>query len=146
MARSKSTQNGEQPTDSTVLTGAEAIKDGFEKAVKSYDQFMAFGKNNAEAMLKSANAAGKGMEVLNSEVFAFTRKVIEDGVAATKAVLSAKTIEEAFQLQGEYSKAVFQTQVDEAAKLGELALSAARETAEPLHARLNAVAEFVRAG
>jgi phasin family protein len=146
MARSKSTQNGEQVLESTVLTGAEAIKDGFEKAVKSYDQFVAFGKDNAEAMLKSANAAGKGMETLNSEVFAFTRKLIEDGVAATKAVLSAKTVEEAFQLQGEYSKAVFQTQVDEAAKLGELALSAARETAEPLHARLNAVADFVRAG
>lgn len=146
MAKSKSTPNGEQTMESTVLTGAEAIKDGFEKAVKGYDQFMAFSKENAEAMLKSANAAGKGMETLNSEVFAFTRKFIEDGVAATKAVLSAKTVEEAFQLQGEYSKAVFQTQVDEAAKLGELALSAARETAEPLHSRLNAVAEFVRVG
>jgi len=144
MARSKTTQSGEQEPESTVLTGAEAIKDGFEKAVKSYDQFMAFGKDNAEAMLKSANAAGKGMETLNSEVFSYTRKLIEDGVAATKAVLSAKTVEEAFQLQGEYSKSVFQTQVDEAAKLGELALSAARETAEPLQARLNAVAEFVR--
>jgi len=146
MARSKSTHTGEEPMESTVLTGAEAIKDGFEKAVKSYDQFMAFGKDNAEAMLKSANAAGKGMETINSEVFAFTRKVIENGVAATKAVLSAKSVEEAFQLHGEYSKAIFQTQVDEAAKLGELALSTARETAEPFHARLNAVAEFVRVG
>lgn len=144
MARSKSTHTGEEPMESTVLSGAEAIKDGFEKAVKGYDQFMAFGKDNAEAMLKSANAAGKGMETFNSEFFAFTRKIIEDGVAATKAVLSAKTVEEAIQLQGEYSKAIFQTQVDEAAKLGELALSAARETAEPFHARLNAVAEFVR--
>ena len=146
MARSKSTQNGEHATENTVLTGAEAIKDGFEKAVKSYDQFMAFGKDNAEAILKSASAAGKGMETLNGEVFAFTRKLIEDSVAATKAVLSAKTVEEAFQLQGEYGKAVFQTQVDEAAKLGELALSAARETAEPLNARLGAVADFVRVG
>ena len=146
MAKSKTTQTGETPIDNTVLTGAEAIKDGFEKAVKSYDQFMAFGKDNAEAMLKSANAAGKGMETFNSEVFAYTRKFIEDGVAVTKAVLSARTLEEAFQLQGEYGKAVFQTQVDEAAKLGELALSAARETAEPLNARLSAVADFVRAG
>ena|SRR5579872_5082381 len=146
MARSKSTHTGEQAMENTVLTGAEAIKDGFEKVVKSYDQFMAFSKDNAEAMLKSVNAAGKGVETLNSEVFAFSRKLIEDGVAATKAVLSAKSVEEAFQLQGEYSKAVFQTQVEEAAKLGEMALSAARESAEPLHARVNAVADFVRAG
>lgn len=146
MAKNHSTQNGEQPMDSTVLAGAEAIKDGFEKVRNSYDQFVSFSKDNAEAMLKSANAAGKGMETINSEVFAFTRKVIEDGVAATRAVLSATTFEQAFQLQGEYSKTMFQSQVDEAAKLGELALSAARETAEPLNARLNAVADFVRAG
>lgn len=146
MAKNHSTRNGEQPTDSTILTGAEAIKDGFETARNSYDQFVAFSKDNAEAMLKSANAAGKGIETINSQVFAFTRKFIEDGVAATRAVLSAKTFEEAFQRQGEYGKAMFQTQVDEAAKLGELALSTARETAEPLHARLNAVADFVRAG
>lgn len=146
MATRKTTHNGEQPTEGTVFTGAEAMKDGFEKAVKTYDQLMSFGKDNAEAVLKSANAAGKSVETINSEVFAFTRKFFEDGVAATKSVLSAKTVEEAFQLQGEYGKAMFQTQVDEAAKIGELALSAARDTAEPFQARWNAVAEFVRAG
>ena len=146
MANRKTTRPGEDAMDTAVLTGAEAIKDGFEKAVKNYDQLMAFGKDNAEAVLKSANAAGKGLETINSEVFAYSRKFIEDGVTAAKAVLSAKTFEEAFQLQGEYGKALFQTQVDEAAKLGELALTAARDTAEPLQARAGAVAELVRAG
>ena len=144
MASKKSTHSGEEPIDATVLTGAEAMKDGFEKAVKTYDQLMAFGKDNAEAMLKSANAAGKGLETINSEVFSYSRRFFEDGVAAAKAVLSAKTFEEAFHLQGEYGKALFQTQVDEAAKLGELALTTARETAEPFQARVAAVADFVR--
>jgi phasin family protein len=146
MASKKSTHTGEQPMESTVATGAEAMKEGFEKAVKTYDQLMAFGKDNAEAVLKSAGAAGKGLETINSEVFAYTRKVIEDGVAVTKAVLSARTFEEAFHLQGEFGKTLFQTQMDEAAKLGELALSTARETAEPFQARVAAVGEFVRAG
>lgn len=146
MASKKTNHTGEEPMENTVVTGAEAMKDGFEKAVKTYDQLVTFGKQNAEAMLKSANAAGKGLEVINSEVFAYTRKFIEDGVAATKAVMSAKTLEEALQLQGEFGKSLFQTQVDEAAKLGELALSTARETAEPFQARIAAVAEFVRAG
>jgi phasin family protein len=146
MASRKSSHAGEQPMDATVLNGAEAMKDGFEKALKTYDQLMAFGKDNAEAVLKSANAAGKGIETINGEVFAYTRKVFEDGVAAAKAVLSAKTFEQAFQLQGEFGKILFQTQVDEAAKLGELALSTARETAEPFQARVAAAAEFVRAG
>ena len=144
MASKKSTHTSEAAMDAAVLTGTEAMKDGFEKAVKTYDQFLSFGKDNAEAVLKSANAAGKGIETINSEVFAYTRKFFEDGVSATKAVLSAKTFEEAFQLQSEFGKALFQTHVEEAAKIGELALSTARQTAEPLQARVAAAAEFVR--
>ena len=146
MASRKSTPSTDEWLETAALTGAEAFKDGFEKAVKTYDQLMAFGKDNAEAVLKSATVAGKGIETINSEIFAYGKKFFEDGVAATKAVLSAKTFEEAFQLQGEYGKAVFQAQVDEATKLGELALSTARESAEPLQARATAVADFVRAG
>ncbi len=144
MATKKSTRSDDQDLENTVLGGAEAIKDGFEKAVKTYDQMLAFGKENAEAVLKSTNAAGKGFEVINGEIFAYARKAIEDGVTATKAVLSAKTFEEALQLQGDYGKALFQSHVEETAKLGELALSAARETAEPLQARVAAAAELIR--
>jgi phasin family protein len=144
MATRKSTHSSEAAMDAAVLTGTEAIKDGFEKAVKTYDQILAFGKDNAEAVLKSANAAGKGIETINSEVFAYTRKFFEGSVSATKAVLSAKTFEEAMQLQSEFGKAMFQTQVEEAAKIGELALSTARESAEPFQARVAAAAEFVR--
>lgn len=144
MASKKTTHSSDAAMDAAVLTGTEAIKDGFEKAVKTYDQFLAFGKDNAEAVLKSANAAGKGIEIINSEVFSYTRKFFEDGVSATKAVLSAKTFEEAFQLQSEYSKSLFQSHVEEAAKIGELTLSTARETAEPFQARVAAAAELVR--
>jgi phasin family protein len=139
---SKKTQNS---GDSAVENGADAVKDGFEKALKTYDQLITFSKDNAEAVLKSANTTGKGFETIHSEVLAYTRKFIEDGVAATKAVLSARSVEEAFQLQGEFGKRIFETQVDQAAKLGGLALSAARDAAEPLQSRVAAAAELVRA-
>jgi phasin family protein len=141
----KTTIPGAEPLETTLLTGADAIKDGFEKAVKSYDQFIGFGKDNAEAVLKSANAAGKGIETINSEVFAYTRKSIEEGVVATKAVLSCKTVEEALQVQSEFGKAAFETYVDQLAKFGDMALAAARHAAEPFQARVSALSELVRA-
>jgi len=144
MATKKSQSFSEHPAETAVENGAEAVKDGFEKALKTYDQFISFSKDNAEAVLKSANAAGKGFETIHSEVLAYTRKFIEGGVAGTKAVLSARSIEEALQLQGEFGKTMFQTQVDEAAKIGELALSTAREAAEPFQSRVTAATEFVR--
>ena len=144
MAGKKTTHSSDAAMDAALLTGADAIKDGFEKGLKAYDRIWAFGKDNAEAVQKSANAAGKGIEIINGEVFTYIRKFFDDGVSATKAVLAAKTFDEAFALQSEYGKALFQSQVEEAAKIGELAVSTARETAEPLQARVVAAAELAR--
>jgi phasin family protein len=145
MATKKTSMPGTEPIETALLTGAEAMKEGFEKAVKGYDQIISFGKDNAEAVLKSANAAGKGIETINSEVFAYVRKSAEESVTATKAVFSSKTVEQAFQLQSEFGKAMFETYVDQLAKFGDMALATARHTAEPLQARVSAFSELVRA-
>jgi len=145
MATRKTTTQSAEPIETALLTGAEALKDGFEKAVKGYDQIITFGKDNAEAVLKSANAAGKGIETINSEILAYTRKSVEDSVAVGKAVLSSKTIEEAFQLQSEFGKAAFETYVDQLAKFGDMALAVARKSAEPIQSRVSAFTDLVRA-
>ena len=144
MAAKKSTNHSAEPIDTALATGVEAMKEGFEKAVKGYDQIVAFGKDNAEAVLKSANAAGKGIESINTEAFAYARKSAEESVAVAKAVLSSKTIEEAFQLQSEFSKAVFESYVDQLAKFGDMALATTRHAAEPIQGRASAFADLVR--
>src|SRR5258708_5804101 len=96
MAAKKSTNHSAEPIDTALASGVEAMKEGFEKAVKGYDQIVTFGKDNAEAVLKSANAAGKGIESINTEAFAYARKSAEESVAGAKAVLSSKSIAKAF--------------------------------------------------
>ena len=141
----KTIPTGAETIETAYVSGTEAMKDGFEKAVKSYDHIITFGKDNAEAVLKSANAAGKGVETFNSEVMAFARKSTEDSVAAAKAVFSSKTVEEAFQLQSEFSKQMFETYVDQLAKFGDMALAMTRKADEPIQARVSAFSELVRA-
>jgi len=140
----KSTTNGAENFEHALHTSAEAVKDGFEKAAKGYGQLVTFNKDTAEAVLKSANAAGKGIETFNSEVLAYARKSVENSVSATKAIMSAKSVDEAIQLQTEFGKTAFETYVDELAKFGDMALAFARESAEPLQARFSAFAHLVR--
>ncbi len=144
MATKKTTTPGAESIETALHNGTEAMKEGFEKAVKGYDQFITFGRDNAEAMLKCMNAAGKGIETFNSEVFAYARKSAEEGVTVTKAVLASRSVEEAFQLQSEFSRTLFETYVDQLAKFGDMALATARHTAEPIQARASAFAELVR--
>ena len=63
---------------------------------------------------------------------------------ATKAIMSSKSVDEAFQLQSEYSKSAFETYVDELAKFQDLALAITKSAATPLQARVSAFVELVR--
>lgn len=143
--KTKSQTNGADTVESALYSGAEAMKEGFEKAIKGYDQLVAFSKDTAEAMIKSANATGKGFETINSEVFSYTRKSIEDSVVATKAIMGSKSVDEAIQLQSEYNKSAFETYVDELAKFQDMALAMTKSAASPLQARVSAFVELVRA-
>ena len=130
MATKKTTTQSAEPIDTALATGVEAM--------------IAFGKDNAEAVMKSANAAGKGIESINTEAFAYARKSAEESVAVAKAVLSSKTIEQAFQLQSEFGKAIFESYVDQLAKFGDMALATTRHAAEPIQGRASAFAGLVR--
>ena len=143
-SKSKTNTQSAETIETALHTGAEAMKDSFEKAAKSYEHILSFSKDNAEAVVKSANLAGKGMETFNSEVFAYTRKTIEESMAAAKAIMGAKSVDEAIQLQSEFSKAAFETYVDELAKFGDMALATAKGAAEPLQARATAFVDLVR--
>ena len=145
VTKTKTTTNGAETIETALHSGADAIKDGFEKAAMGYDQLMSFSKDTAEAMIKSANAAGKGIETINGEVLAYARKAFEESIAATKAIMGSKSIEQAIQLQSEFGRTAFETYVDELAKFSDLALAVAKDTATPLQTRAAAFADLVRA-
>jgi phasin family protein len=124
--------------------GAESMKEGFEKAAKGYGQFMAFGKDTAEACLKCADIAGKGMGTIHEEIHAYSRDAIENGVATAKAVLACKDIQQAMEIQSDFAKSAFEAYVQQMTKLGDIAMNVAKEASEPLQARTAAFVEFVQ--
>ena len=54
-----------------MANGTEAFKAVFDKAIKNYDAVLGYGKETAEAVMKSATVAGKGVESINSEIYAY---------------------------------------------------------------------------
>jgi len=108
---SKAKTAGDKATASaeTVLeNGAAAMKTGLEKALKSYDAFVGYGKDTADVVTKSATVAGKGIESINSEIYSYSKQSIEDAVTATKAVLGSKSVHEAFEFQTDFAKSAFE--------------------------------------
>ncbi len=104
MSKAKVADKATATAETALENGAAALKTGLEKALKGYDAFVTYGKDNAEAVTKSATVAGKGIETINSEIYSYSKQSIEDSVAATKAMLGSKSVHEAFEFQTDYAR------------------------------------------
>lgn len=144
MTKSKAAEKATVSAESALESGAAAIKTGLEKALKSYDAFVGYGKDTAEAVTQSATTAGKGIETINSELYSYSKQSIEDAVAATKAVLGSKSVHEAFEFQTDFAKSAFEAYVAEVSKISELATAATKDVYAPFKGRVQAWLETVQ--
>ena len=135
---------GAEGIETAMKTGAEALKNGLEKAAEGYDKFFAYGRETVEAYVKSANAAGKAVETLHNELYSFSKQAIEDQIAATKALMASKSVHEAFELQTGFAKSAFDTYVGEMTRLREIFSETAKNAAEPLQGRVQAWVDVVQ--
>ena len=143
-SKAKATNGATETIESVVKSSSEAMKQGFDRAAKSYDSLAAFNKATLEAFIQSANVATKGFETINAEALAFSKQALEDTVAAAKAAITSKSIQELIEVQSDYAKSSFDTMVGQATKFGDLFMSVAKETAEPINGRTAAFVELVQ--
>ena len=140
----KITADAAQGIETAFATGTEALKAGFEKATKSYDQVLGYTKDTVDAYVQSATIAGKGVETFNNEVYAFSKQSIEDNVAAAKALFASKSVHEAFELQTSFAKTAFESYVGQITKLSEMFAATAKSSFEPLQGRVEALVDVVQ--
>lgn len=147
MAKTKTAETIEhtaEGTEKVMKNGAEAFKMGFEKAVKGYDQFLGYGKETVEAYMKAANVAGKGAETLHNEIFAWSKQSMEDTIATAKALMSTKSVHEAFELQSDFAKTQFDGYVAQMTKIGEIVASTTKDSFAPIQGRVQAWVDVVQ--
>jgi phasin family protein len=148
MAKAKTAGEKIDGTTETIetafKTGTEALKANFEKAAKGYEQILGFSKDNAEAYVKAANVAGKGVETLHSEIYAFSKQSIEGSIANAKAVMASKSAHEAFELQTGFAKSAFEAYVGQMKKITDLMTATSKESFAPIQGRVQAWVDVVQ--
>jgi phasin family protein len=144
MTKAKTAEKATATAESALENGAAALKTGLEKSLKGYDAFVSYGKDTAEAVTKSATTAGKGIEAINSEIYAYSKSSIEDAVAASKAVMGSKSVHEAFEFQTDFAKSAFEAYVAEVSKISELATATTKDFYAPFKGRVQAWLETVQ--
>ncbi|MEM7025242.1 MAG: phasin family protein [Pseudomonadota bacterium] len=128
-------QNGRTASYAAFETDPVAA---MNKMLKGYDELVAVGKDNVDVMVQVNNAAVAGAKRLNTEITEQLKAAYEANVATAKAVASAKTVQEAVDLQAGHVRATLDTMVSKSTELSEVAIAVANEVAEPIQARAKA--------
>ena len=140
----KSKSNGAETMETVMSASSDAVKQTMEKAMKGFDDLATFNKSTVDAFVQSANAASKGLEALSAEVMSYSKQSIEDYMAATKAAMGSRSVQEFMEINTDYAKTAFDTYVGRFTKLGDMASATAKDAIEPLSGRMNAFMETMQ--
>ena len=123
----------------------QAFKDGVEKSLAALAEANTHSKKNLEAVVASVTAATKGAEALGAETFAYSKKAAEEQVAAVKALASAKSIQEAVELQTAWAKSAMESYIAQISKASEIVSASIKDSVKPLNERVTASVEKFQA-
>ena len=99
--------------------------------MKNLEDMQKFGRDNAEATMKTLGAFSKSVQTIAVEITDYSKKAFEDGAAAAEKLLGAKSLEKAVEVQSDYLKTAYEGFVAQSAKLGALYTDLAQEAYKP---------------
>ncbi len=125
--------------------GTKAFREGVDKSVASLTELNAHGKKNLDALVESATVAQKGAEALSQQALGFAKTSWEDGVAASKELSSARSVQEFFELQTNWAKKSMERYVAELTKTNEIVTATVKDSFKPINERVTASVETFQA-
>ena len=128
-----------------TAAGNVAFKDAVEKSLTQLNELNAHSKKNLEAVIASVTAQAKGAEALGAQAMAYSKKAVEDHVAAAKSLSGAKSVQEVIELQTAYAKSALDAYIAEVSKMSDIVSSSVKDAVKPLNERVTAAVERLQA-
>jgi len=122
-------------------TSQAKIKEGMEKAMKTAEEFVAFGQGNVEAFVKSGQIWTAGMQELSKQVAATAQASFADTMSTFKALTSVKSLKDAMDLQSSFARAALEKTMAESGKLTDASFKLTEQALAPITARMTLAVE-----
>ena len=125
----------------TAAATAVPVKQNMEKVVKTAEEFVAFGKGNMEAFVKSGQIWAAGVQDLSKQVAATAQAQFEESMTVFKALTSLKSLKDIFELQSTFAKTAMEKTMTESGKLTEASMKLTEQALAPIASRVTMAAE-----
>jgi hypothetical protein len=100
--------------------------------MKPFEDFQKLGQQNVDTVMKLFGEWNKGWQAIAAEVTEYTKRSLEDGTATLEKLLSAKSLEQAIEIQTGYAKRAYDEYVHQLSKLGGMYASLAKQAYKPV--------------
>ena len=96
------------------------------------EQFQRASQQGFDAVVRAYGEANKGLQAIAAEVTDYSKNALEDATRAFQQLVTAKSAEQAFEIQSQYAKKAYEAYIAEASKLGEMWVGLARDAYKPV--------------
>ena len=146
----ESTVTGLQAGPATATAGSDTaqatIKQDMEKAMKTAEEFLAFGQGNVEAFMKSGQIWAAGVQDLSKQVVASAQASFDETMSTFKAMAGVKSLKDAMDLQAGLARSTVEKTLAESGKLTDASFRLTEQALAPITARVTlAVEKFAKA-
>jgi hypothetical protein len=97
-----------------------------------FDTFQKFGKDGVDAAMTSLGAFSRGLQSVAVETADYAKRSFEQSSQVVEKLATARTVETAFQIQGDYVRSAYESFVSQATKMGELTAATVKEAYAPV--------------
>jgi hypothetical protein len=99
---------------------------------QNFQDFQKFGQVNVDTAMKAFGDWNKGWQAIAAEMSDYSKRAFEDGTTTFEKLLSAKSLEQAFEIQSGFAKRAYDDYVQQLTKIGSMYSGLAKEAYKPV--------------
>lgn len=100
--------------------------------INGFQDFQKFGQSNVDSALKMFGDWNKGWQAIAAEMTDYSKRAFEDGTSTFEKLASAKSLEQAFEIQSSFAKRAYEDYMHQMTKIGGMYTSLAKDAYKPV--------------
>lgn len=99
--------------------------------IKNFEDMQKLSQTNVDAAMKFVGEWNKNWQAIAAEMSDYSKRSFEEGTAAFEKLISAKSLEQAMEIQSSYAKRAYEDYMQQMTKLGGMYTSLAKDAVKP---------------
>ncbi len=97
-----------------------------------FPDFQKFGQTNVDSTMRMMGEWTKNWQAIALEMTDYSKRAFEDGTAAFEKLMSAKSAEQAMEIQSTYAKRAYEDYMQQMTKIGSMYTNLAKDAYKPM--------------